>query len=112
MGFFSKLKDKATAVLLKNVANSFISEFGTLDQINVDSNNKSIYLSVNLKGEKESIKIEITDYRVVKSEHNNFIQLQNIKTSREWLNIALSKYYLDRQIEIPSQFISIVKFLL
>jgi len=112
MGFFSKIKDKATAVLLKNFVNSFISEFGSLDQINVDSNNKSIYLSVDLKGEKESLKIEITDYKVIKSEHNNFIHLQNIKTSREWLNIALCKYYLDRQIEIPSQFISIVKFLL
>ena len=112
MEIFSKIKDKATAILLKNFANSFISDFGSLDKINVDSKNKSIYLSVNLKGERECITIEITDYKVVKSQNQNSIQLHNITTSREWLNVALSKYYLDRRIKISSQFIGIVKFLL
>ena len=112
MGLFSRIKDKATSTVVKAFANSFISDFGNLNDIIIDSGNKSIHLSVNLKGEKESVNIEITAYEVVKSQNSNFIQIQNITTSREWINIVLGKYYPDRRIEIPSQFIGIVKFLL
>jgi hypothetical protein len=112
MGLFSKIKDNATSTLVKAFANHFISDFGNLNDIIINSENKSIYLSVDLKGEKESINIEITGYEVVKSQNNNFIKLHNITASREWINIALGKYYLDRRLEIPSQFIGIVKFLI
>ncbi len=112
MGLFSKIKDKATSTLVKAFANHFISDFGNLDDIMINSENKSIYLSVDLKGEKESVNIEITGYEVLKSQNNNFIKLNNITASREWINIVLEKYYLDRRIEIPSQFIGVAKFLL
>ena len=112
MGLFSKIKDKATSALLKKFANDFISDFGNLNDIIINSEQKSIYLSVDLKGEKESVNIDITGYEVVKSKDGNFINLHNITASREWINIALGKYYLDRRIEIPSQFIGIAKFLL
>jgi hypothetical protein len=112
MKALSKIKDNATAILLKTFANSFISDFGSIERISVDSDIKSIYLSIKLKGERESITIEITEYKVVKSQNHNSIQLHNIRTSREWLNVALNKYYIDRRIKVPSQFIDIVKFLL
>jgi len=112
MGLFSKIKDIATSTLVKTFVEHFISEFGDLNDIIINSEHKSIYLSVNLKGEKESITIEITGYEVVKSENGNFINLRNITASREWINIAFGKYYLDRRIQIPSQYIGIAKFLL
>ena len=112
MGLFSKIKDKASSTLVKTFANHFISDFGNLNDIIINSEQKRIYLSLDLKGEKESVNIEITGYEVVKSQDNNFINLHNITASREWMNIALGKYYLDRRIEIPRQFIGIAKFLL
>lgn len=111
MGLLSKIKDKAISVLVEKFANKYISDFGHLNDINIDSINKNIYLSLNLKGEKDSVKVEITGYEVVKSKNNNFIQLHNITTSREWINVALGKYYLDRRVEIPAQYIGILKFL-
>lgn len=112
MGLFSKIKDKAASVLFAKYADRFISDFGNLNDIKVDSESKDIYLSVNLKGEKESVNIKMSGYEVVKSKDNNFIQFHNITTSREWINVALGKFYLDRRIEIPAQYIGIVKFLL
>jgi hypothetical protein len=112
MGLFSRIKDKATSTLVKTFANHFISDFGNFNDIIINSEHKSIHLSLNLKGEKESVNIEITGYEIVKSQNNNFIKLHNITASREWMNIAIGKYYLDRRIEIPSQSIGIVRFLL
>ena len=112
MGLFSKIKDKAVSLLFKKSADSFISDFGNLNDLKIDSANKDIYLSVSLKGEKESIDIKMSGYEVVRSKDDNFIQFQNITTSREWINVGLEKFYLERRIDIPAQYIGIVKFLL
>src|SRR4030042_1450133 len=112
MNFLSNIKDKATSVLIEKLAGNFISDYGNLEDINIDLINKNICLSLTLKGEKESIKIEIKGYEVIKSRNNNSIQLHNIMTSREWINVALDRFYVDRRVEIPALFIGIVKFLL
>jgi hypothetical protein len=112
MGILSLFKDKATSTLLKTFANSLVADYGRLDNIDLDSSSKNINISMFLKGEKENISIEIADYEVVKSKNQNFIQLHNVKTSREWLNIVLDKYFIDRRIEIPKSYIGIVKLLL
>ena len=112
MGLFSKIKDKAVSLLFKKSAESFISDFGNLNDLKIDSANKDIYLSVSLKGEKESIDIKMSGYEVVRSKDDNFIQFQTITTSREWINVGLEKFYLERRIDIPAQYIGIVKLLL
>ncbi len=112
MNIKSIIKDKTTSLIVKQFANSLISEFGELKTIKIDSTLKTISLSVNLKGENDDIKIDVNGYKVIKSPNSSFIQFQEISTSREWLNIVIQKYYRDRQIEIPKQFIRIIDFLL
>lgn len=112
MGLFSKIKDKAVSHLFKKSADSFVSDFGIINDLKIDSANKDIYLSVNLKGERENIDIKMSGYEVVKSKDDNFIRFQNITTSREWINVGLEKFFLERRIDIPVQYIGIVKFLL
>jgi len=112
MGIFSNIKDKATSLLFAKYAKRFISDFGDLEVLRIDSEQKDIYLSVNLKGEKENITIKMSGYEVVKSKDDNCIQFNTITTSREWINIGLEKFYLEKRIEIPEQYIGVVKFLL
>ncbi|MFA6598738.1 MAG: hypothetical protein WCS69_13525 [Ignavibacteriaceae bacterium] len=112
MGIFSKIKAKAASILFAKYAKKFISDFGDLDTLKIDPVNKNIYLSVNLKGESKSIAITLSGYDVVRSKDGNYILFQTITTSREWINVGLEKFYLEKRIDIPEQYIGIVKFLL
>jgi len=112
MGFTSWVKDKAIGSLLKAFANNVVSDFGRIENIDLDSENKKIILLVWLKGEKEIISLEVTKYEVVKSNNKNYIHLHNISASREWIEVAINKYFIERQIEIPEQFAGVIKILL
>ena len=112
MGIFSKIKAKAASILFAKYVKEIILDFGDLDNLKIDPVNKNISLSVNLKGESKSIAITMSGYEVVRSKDDNYIQFQTITTSREWINVGLEKFYLEKRIEIPEQYIGIIKFLL
>jgi len=72
--------------------------------LKIDSENKSFYLEMMLKGESDVIKFEIGEYKIVEDGNRTFLQFKQLKTNREWVNILIENYLKINQIEIPQEY--------
>lgn len=72
--------------------------------LKIDSENKSLYLEMMLKGESDVIKFEIGEYKIVENGNRTFLQFKQLKTNREWVNILIENYLKINQIEIPQEY--------
>ncbi|MBW1727926.1 MAG: hypothetical protein JRF31_10600 [Deltaproteobacteria bacterium] len=102
---FNKKKDKIISKALQLVANILINDYGKLVEFVVNSKDKTIFLKVLLKGEKEALKINFLNYSIVTECQNTYFQFDSIKTSREWINVFCNKKLPDilkkNKIQIP-----------
>ena len=113
----NKLKDKGTSYLFKRFFNSKIDKYGEMIKLKIDSIYKNIELEVLLKGEKESIFINIEKYEVVHKDDSNYIKFKNVSASREWIevlihNVAIPSFAPKKMIEIDSTYAKILDLLI
>ena len=104
-------KDKATALILKRFANAnqFVAEFGQIENLKINSSNKTILVVAKFKGERESVTISIDGYEIIKKDNKHFVKLNNVSTTKEWLNVVLSKQNFDSCLEIPARLAYVAK---
>ena len=117
INFVRNIKNTAISELAKKFVNNFIRDYGEMVNLKVDSKNKNIELEVLLKGEKESIFINIEEYEVIHNDDSNYIKFKNMSASREWIevliqNIAIPNFAPNNKIEIDSTYAKIVDLLI
>ena len=97
------LKDTSISFILEKVIQKYyVKDFTDTIEFNINSRTKKITFSGLLKGETAPITIEIDDYRIIQKEDKYFFEYSHLRTSREWMNIAINKYLNDASFEIPS----------
>lgn len=105
VSFLKEQKDKIISKALQSFVNFIITDYGNLIYFNINSEDKTIFLKVSLKGEKEILNIAFSNYSIVTEHENTFFQFDSIKTSREWMNILLDKklsdIFKENKIQIP-----------
>jgi len=105
MSIIKKKKDKIISKVLQSFANFTINDYGKTIDFVVDSKNRTIFLKVLLKGEKEALKITVSNYGIVTEGKNAYFKFNSIRTSREWINILcdkkLSDIFRENKIQIP-----------
>ena len=105
MSIFKKKKDKIISKALQSFVNVIITDYGKLVDFDVNSKDKSIFLKVLLKGEKEVLNIAFSNYGIVTEHKKTYFQFDSISTSREWINILcnkkLSDIFRENKIQIP-----------
>lgn len=68
----------------------FLKKYGQLTGLKIDRENKIISGDLNLKGEKEGVRITLSDYRLIQTDGENPIfEPGTIAVSREWLNALI-----------------------
>jgi len=72
--------------------------------LKVDSETKNIELEVMLKGEDKPLSLKISDYKIVRDNGATFIDISNVESNREWINLMFDSFFKNRQIEIPQQY--------
>jgi len=100
---FIQGKDRALAELVKYFANRFaLSRYGEIHDIGIDSHAKEICFELRLKGETEPLDVRAS-YRMERMNGKICIVLENISTSREWVNLLLADWgdKLPLQAELP-----------
>ena len=79
-----------------------LKKYGKLTRLEIDKENKSICADLDLKGETESIRIMVSNYRLIQGAGKNpILELGAIEVSREWLN-ALLKTLVQKRV-VPEQ---------
>ena len=72
------------------INNGLLKKYGKLTKLEVDKESKTINADLDLKGEKESVRITFSNYRLIQEEGKNPVfELGAIGVSREWLDALL-----------------------
>jgi hypothetical protein len=66
---------------------------------------------IDLKGESEALKVKINSYKIFEKDGKNFIKIDGLETSREWINIFASNYLNGREFEIPKDIVILLSML-
>jgi len=78
----------------------------------LDPKTHSIEFEINPKGEKEPIQFRINKYRLITKGDKFFIEVSNMTTNREWMNIAISNFLPDHRIELPAKFEKLIRLVM
>lgn len=95
--------------LIKAVINVKIKRIGTVLNLKLDSKKKCINLEVMLAGEESPLTIEIGQYNIVLESDKYYIQIDDVSTSRLWLNVVAEETLNGQKIEIPKKIAKLLK---
>jgi len=70
-----------------------------MTKLEIDSENKTINLDLQLKGEAETIRVTISNYKLVENGTCTFIEVDDITASREWINALLAEPAVKQKIK-------------
>jgi len=102
-------KDKTLSRVVKEAFNYKLKEYGEIVEFHLDSDAKTITLEVLLEGEVEALRVEVKSYEIIQEDEKHFLLVNDIITSRAWINTLVEKH-LDRQkFQIPNEYVKILK---
>jgi hypothetical protein len=86
---------------------SVLKKYGKMTRLEIDKENRSIWTDLDLKGEKEGVRITLSNYRLIQEEGKNPVfEPGTIEVSREWLNALLEtlvqKNVMPGRIEVKN----------
>ena len=107
---FFKMLPRGTQIekVRTEINRSLLKEYGKMTRLEIDKENKIISAELELKGEKEAVRITLSNYRLIQEAGKNpMFEPGTIEVSREWLD-ALLKTLINRmsypkQMEIKNQ---------
>jgi hypothetical protein len=103
MGLFSTfIKDPLFSKILKIFLSRFISDFGKVSNLSIDTKSKAISLALQLVGESEPVTLNISSYEFIEQDGQDYFVVREFTTSKSWLDIAVKKYAPNLQFKIPS----------
>jgi len=86
--------------------NGLLCSYGKMTKLEIDKENKTIIADLDLKGEKESVRVTVSNYRLIEEGRNPVFEPGTIEVSREWLNVVLKslveKRIIPERIEIKN----------
>jgi hypothetical protein len=113
MGFFQTAKDRLVESTAPAVLNeTLMRPYGKITSMKVDSGEKMIRLEALLRGEKESITVDVLAYEIAQRNGQISFIAKKIKTSREWITTLAEQKLVDRPIPVPEQLSAWIKRLL
>ncbi len=77
--------------------------------LNLDSKNKKINLEAMLIGENEPITINIGEYKIIQENNKFYIQIDDISTSKAWLNVVVTETLNGQKLELPGKIAKLLK---
>ena len=89
--FFRMLPREAQIQKVRAEINSgLLKKYGKMTKLEVDKESKTISADLDLKGEKEAVRITLSNYRLLQDEGKNpRFESGAIEVSREWLDALL-----------------------
>jgi hypothetical protein len=104
-------KDATAAFAARQAVNSKLRGIGEMTGLSIDSKNGKIHALLELAGEIEPIKIEITKYRLIQEKSGARLTIEEATASREWLATALRQFVVGRTFPLPARVAGLLKFL-
>jgi hypothetical protein len=104
MGFLSDSRDRLAESMAQAYLNrSVLPAYGRLLALKLNSEQKTLDLTVELKGESSPVRILLQDYELTQENGRRFLTVRQIDTSREWLTAAANAWAAGRKFALPEQ---------
>lgn len=104
MGFFSDSKDRMLASFaLPMLNNAWLKPYGQATALKLNSTDKSLEITLQLKGESEPLRIEVQEYKVVEDGEKTSLIIERLTTSREWMTELARNFLIGKRLELPAE---------
>jgi len=106
-------KDALLSQGAKTGLNHLLRKYGTMLDLKLNTAERSLSVSLHLKGEENPIQINIREYTLVTKEGRTYVELDGskIETSREWLTTLIHEQFGQRDFPIPDKLVRIIPIL-
>jgi len=107
-------KDRLLGTGIKNCVNQLIKLYGTMLDFHLNTTNRSISLTVQLKGEPTPINVTLKEYEIVSEEGKTYFEFEGAKvdTSREWLTTLVQEKLARQKLPLPDDISWLIKLLI
>jgi hypothetical protein len=98
---FNAAKDALSSRAAQAWANNLISRYGKVEDLKIDSRNKTVELTCQLEGETSPITVRIENYLLEQQGERTFIRATGFSCSRPWLQHVLTDHGTEHRVELP-----------
>jgi hypothetical protein len=112
-GSLADSKDRLISERIKQELNTHLARYGEVLDVKLNTRERSVQLSIKLKGEPEPTTVNIGKYELIKEETQLWLKIdsQSIEASREWLTLVLQDQAGRQRLPIPQKYAWAVEFL-
>ena len=97
--FDALIKDPLLSIALKEILTNFISGFGEVIKLTINTNSKTMSSTLKLVGEPDLLTLDIS-YEIIERNEKYYCLIKEVNTSKEWLGIAIKKFAHNLEFEI------------
>ena len=87
-----EMKDRAIVAALTPVIAEKLKDFGTLQDLALDSAARSITASILLNGEDRAVTLVASSYSLEESDEKMVLKVEKIRVSREWMRVLADRF--------------------
>ena len=95
----SFIKNFASTAARQTLNSSWLQPYGSLTELEIDSDKRTLALTLELKGESQPLRIRIKHYELIERDLETYLELGEIETSREWVNTLLRDHLNEKVIK-------------
>ena len=106
-------KDHMIAKGAKAHCNKYIEPYGTVVDLQLNTVERSLFLTLQLKGEETPVDVHIREYAFSTEEGKSVLVIDGTKidTSREWLAKLLHDHFGQKRLVVPEKLEWVVQLL-
>ena len=98
---FNAAKDALASQAAKAWVNTLIARYGKVQDLKIDSRQKTVEVTCPLDGEISPVTIRIENYTVETEGDKKFVRATHFRCTRPWLQNLLTDFGHQQRIELP-----------
>jgi hypothetical protein len=112
-GSLADSKDRLIGERIKQELNTHLARYGEVLDVKLNTRERSVQLSIKLKGEPDPTTVNIGKYELIKEDTKLWLTFdsQSIEASREWLTLLLQDQAGRQRLPVPQKYAWAVEFL-
>ena len=110
--FIDKTKGQAVSMAARQFLNAYLEKYGTMVNLSIQPDTKTITAEILLKGEASAIKLTLGGYDIGGTPGKPTLSVASATASREWLQVVLNEFLVGKPIDLPPKAAPLLKLLL
>lgn len=98
---FNSLKDRVTSKAARLHCNTLLERYGTIQDLRIDSANRSVDIVCLLEGESSPITVKIESYGITEESGKKFVHIAATHCTRLWVQHFLEDHVYGRKFPLP-----------